>query len=100
MLYLMHETHRNAKVHLQTHSHVALVGSSICCHDRSEVSFAVSFGYRSDNNTPPPIRSPFLEVTFQMAVPFYRCALREGSAKQAFCQRLKLASRGHHREVA
>ena len=48
----------------------------------------------------PPYQSPLLEVTFQMAVLFYRCALREGSAKQAFCQRFKLACRGYHREVA
>ena len=47
-----------------------------------------------------PIQRPFIEVTFHMAVLFYHGALWEGSAKQAFCQRFKLASRGYHREVA
>ena len=70
------------------------------CQDRSKVSRYPSGIVPTTIITDPPIQSPFLEVTFQMAVLFYRCALREGSAKQAFCQRLKLASRGYHREGA
>ena len=110
----------------------------------SEASFAVSFGYRSDNNTDTPIQSPFLQVTFQIAVLekslcpagrlcetgvfsasqarltwlsprgsfekkftggfmaavlFYRCALREDSAKHAFFYRYILVLRCYPQEV-
>ena len=67
---------------------------------RGIVRGIVRVSFRQQYRPPPPIQSPFLEVTSQMAVLFDRCALREGSAKQAFCQCLKLASRGYHREVA
>ena len=87
----------------QTHSHVALSGSSTrwlwSCEDRSEVSFVVSFRYRSDNNTDPPSKADVLRLRFKWQFCFIAVPCGKTPQNMRFFHSSILVSRCYPQEL-